>query len=535
MNYAAFSKPLDLNRRDDVRRVREVFEKADYQEESILLKLAAKSFNDVATLEPPYLDWKTRDRDPLSVLIRVFACNRPTTAAEFAEAVHPTPTEIWTGLGLVTIDGDDVKRGPQIMPYQGRYLLSDLAMATGTMVAADYVMGVSASTTNLANHMVRRPSRRTLDVGTGGGFQALAATPYSDYVVGTDINPRALNFAAFMAQLNDVDSKVEFRMGSFFEPVEGEKFDYIVSNPPFVISPETTLMFTQGGSELKSAGGPDAVSAYVAREAGKRLEEGGFCQMLTNWAIVEGEDWKQRLDTWFEGTDCDAWVLRDDVLPTDRYASTWLTPMHQADPVLFQRRYQEWMEYFEAHRIVSIGFGLVTLRKRSGAASHQRWFDNAATHRIGVVGYDASRQFELFDFLEALPDDRALLNHAFRLSPHVRIVQEMRPVADGLVPSTPFLIRQRGMGYRGDLDGTMVAFLSHCRAGRTLDEIIGALAPELGIERETLEGPILEIAAQMVQRGFLWPAELRDYDIPAHIFDVQKQPGWPPAASVGAE
>ena len=49
---------------------------------------------------------------------------------------------------------------------------------------------------------------------------------------------RALAFAAFNAALNGVGN-IEFREGSLLEPVTGERFDLIVSNPPYVISPES--------------------------------------------------------------------------------------------------------------------------------------------------------------------------------------------------------------------------------------------------------------------------------------------------------
>ena len=46
--------------------------------------------------------------------------------------------------------------------------------------------------------------------------------------------------------LNGV-ANIEFRAGSFFEPANGEQFDLVVSNPPYVISPETELIFRDSG------------------------------------------------------------------------------------------------------------------------------------------------------------------------------------------------------------------------------------------------------------------------------------------------
>ena len=76
----------------------------------------------------------------------------------------------------------------------------------------------------------------------------------------TDICERALNFAEMNARLNDI-TNIEFRAGSFFEPARGEKFDRIVSNPPFVISPASSFVYRDGGL------GSDGVSEHVVRTA----------------------------------------------------------------------------------------------------------------------------------------------------------------------------------------------------------------------------------------------------------------------------
>ena len=110
----------------------------------------------------------------------------------------------------------------------------------------------------LANLTVRRPVARALDVGTGNGIQALLASRHAEHVVATDVNERALAFARFNLALNGV-SNVELRQGSFLEPVEGERFDLVVANPPYVISPESSFVFRDSGL------GRDRVSELVVR------------------------------------------------------------------------------------------------------------------------------------------------------------------------------------------------------------------------------------------------------------------------------
>jgi release factor glutamine methyltransferase len=79
------------------------------------------------------------------------------------------------------------------------------------------------------------PAARTvLDIGSGSGCVAIALArnlPQAA-VVSVDISPEALLLARHNAALNDVN--VDFRQGSLFAPVEGEQFDLIVSNPPYI-------------------------------------------------------------------------------------------------------------------------------------------------------------------------------------------------------------------------------------------------------------------------------------------------------------
>ena len=139
------------------------------------------------------------------------------------------------------------------------------------------------------------PGDDGIDVGTGAGIHALLAASHADRVVATDTNPRALNFAWMNARLNGIEN-VSFRQGSFFEPVRHEKFDLIVSNPPFIISPESSLMFQNPGM------GGDAVSELIVRESPAHLNEGGCAVSLMSWHHENEDDWFERPCGWAAGS-----------------------------------------------------------------------------------------------------------------------------------------------------------------------------------------------------------------------------------------
>jgi HemK-related putative methylase len=73
-----------------------------------------------------------------------------------------------------------------------------------------------------------------LDMGTGSGVGAVFAAKYAGRVVAVDINPAAVRCAGINASINDAEGKVDVRHGDLFAPVQGEKFDLILFNPPFL-------------------------------------------------------------------------------------------------------------------------------------------------------------------------------------------------------------------------------------------------------------------------------------------------------------
>jgi len=80
---------------------------------------------------------------------------------------------------------------------------------------------------------------RIVDVGTGSGAIAVAlAHELPEAVVtATDVSAAALSVARENAARNGVVERIRFVEGDLLEPVAGEQFDIVVSNPPYV--PET--------------------------------------------------------------------------------------------------------------------------------------------------------------------------------------------------------------------------------------------------------------------------------------------------------
>jgi release factor glutamine methyltransferase len=77
------------------------------------------------------------------------------------------------------------------------------------------------------------PGMKVLDMGTGSGIGAIAAARRGADVVAVDISPEAVRCARINVLLNRVEDRVDVRCGDLFEPVQGERFDLVLFNPPF--------------------------------------------------------------------------------------------------------------------------------------------------------------------------------------------------------------------------------------------------------------------------------------------------------------
>ncbi|MSO75191.1 MAG: peptide chain release factor N(5)-glutamine methyltransferase [Alphaproteobacteria bacterium] len=114
----------------------------------------------------------------------------------------------------------------------------------------------------------REGAYRVLDLGTGTGCLLLALLSELPGAcgVGVDLSKEALDIAQGNARRLDLAARVAFRCGSWGEGLD-ERFDLIVSNPPYIAESEApTLPPDVASYEPKGAlfGGPDGLSAYRA-------------------------------------------------------------------------------------------------------------------------------------------------------------------------------------------------------------------------------------------------------------------------------
>ena len=79
---------------------------------------------------------------------------------------------------------------------------------------------------------------RCLDLCCGPGVQSLYSSSFSDHVVGVEINPVAAGLARLNAAMNGRSERVQIVVGDLYDPLEPQRFETIVANPPLLPVPD---------------------------------------------------------------------------------------------------------------------------------------------------------------------------------------------------------------------------------------------------------------------------------------------------------
>ena len=124
-----------------------------------------------------------------------------------------------------------------------------------------------------------KQSLRILDLCTGSGAIAISLSKIlNTQVFASDVSIKALKVAEKNNVMNN--TKVEFIESNLFEKINGEKFDIIVQNPPYIKNEEIKSLSKQVQNEpyIALAGGEDGLDFYrkIIDEAYKYINKNGY-------------------------------------------------------------------------------------------------------------------------------------------------------------------------------------------------------------------------------------------------------------------
>jgi len=429
----------------------------------------------------------TRDLDPLGTLIRLW-----WLGLAVPEGRTGLPVAELAAAGLIERDGDEVRATVHLQPWEtGGYLVSDRKVRPGDpALRPDHVVGAGGASANLAQLVTRRPVETALDLGTGCGVQVLHLAGRAERITATDVNPRALRLARLSWALSGVPD-VDARLGPGFEPVTGERFDLVVSNPPFVISPRGRFTYRETG-----AAGDDFCRDLV-RHAPRHLNPGGCCQILANWLHVKGEDWRDRVGGWLAATGCDGWAVQRDVQDPAEYVELWLRDAAEQGTPAYRERYDEWLGWLESLGVTGIGFGWITLRD-GGSLDPVVRVEELTTPVEQPVGGYVEEVLDAITTAHRIGTDE-LLDALLVTRPDVVEERVGPPGAED--PARIVLRQTRGLRRRAEVGTVEAALAGVCDGELPLRPLLAAIAELTGADPDALIGRADELRT-LIAEGF---------------------------------
>lgn len=459
-------------------------------------------------------------------------------------------------------------------------IASDWGELAGAIPGPDHVMPVGGATRTLAALAAYGADERVLDVGTGCGYHAILAALCGARVTATDVSARALGYARFNAAL--AGAEIDFRCGSLLEPVRGprfdpadavdsldslsaarERYDVVVSNPPFVITPEAARAdgvrtYRDGGRE------GDSLLAELVGELGGVLAPGGRAWMLGNWEIKASDaardrsfgsasdlscdaapdrpfdavpDWARGPAAWIPDG-LDAWVIQREVLAPPDYAEMWLrdggqTPRDRG----YEKAYAAWLDDFERRGVIGVGMGYISVRAPEeelgdwnagdwdAAGSNAGDWDAACLNAAGSNAEDSAkrrpwRRFEelsgpspidLHGYVEGVWAHRDLLRAGDSALLAARLAcrgVEHRLHAPG--QPEPFMLKLAQVaGFAAEVQVTsaVAGVVGACDGELTLGALCDAVAQLFGEPAEDVRTEVLPAVRELVGLGILISGE----------------------------
>ena len=399
------------------------------------------------------------------------------------------------------------------------YLASDFGTLTRPEVLdGDFVLGLGGAGRTLIEITPREAVTTAADIGTGCGIQALALALHADTVIATDISERALEFTRLNAKINGVGN-IETRQGSLLEPLQGKTVDLLVTNPPFVITPQAA----RGQFEYRDGGMPgDQLMRSLVRDIPHHLSDGGQAAMLGNWEVGQ-PDAEAGPSAWHKAAQDEAasadevavgtaaagqtslMVIEREQLSPTAYAHTWI---RDGGVVRASEKWNAdtaaWLDDFVSRGVEQISFGWMRFKRGAGGVPV------VAAHRVsGPLGANAAGVAASLDTRMAMlewlagAEDSEIADTAFVRGSDIVEHRHHTPGTEN--PSVIEMAQGTGFGQTLTVDTALAAFIGVADGTMTLRTVAGALAALLEVDSDKLCQQLVEQVRDILPLGFVYP------------------------------
>jgi carbamoyltransferase len=333
--------------------LRDRLKQLDYTESKICQLLGITSLQHIEPTHLHYYDRYVLPHSQLGDIIRLFLLRVAIPEICLQQIFGTGLFSTLCQLGILIPRGNAWAARIDLFDVDGLYIATDhrYMILPEDAIEENPIMYVGMDSIGLVHTAPRYSVDCVLDLCCGSGIQGLIASRYAKTVVSIDINPRAIRYARFNAQLNGVRN-IEFRLGNLYESVEG-RFDTILANPPFVPSPTQEFRFRDGGET-----GEDILSAIV-KGSDQYLTEKGHLFIVTD--LVNISTYQDKLRHWWRGGAADQLVLgtadRNDILFSVPHSHAAFSQSYEE----YRTELDRWLYNFHRAGLSTVNFGYILI------------------------------------------------------------------------------------------------------------------------------------------------------------------------------
>lgn len=301
-----------------------------------------------------YLRRCRTEASPRALLAELWILGRRVASSALEGLLGAGRVDTLVRRGILRRVQDETEARLDLYPCEGAWVFTDRMLSPTRSPYHVYELGKDSHA--LARVTPRRPVRRVLDLCTGSGIHAILSARHGEAVVGVDLNPRALDYARVNAAMNGVGDRCRFVRGDLYEAIGEETFDLIVSNPPWVPTPDRTMQMYRTGGETG-----EAVTRAIVEGLPAHLSTGGTLSLFTLYPIIRGEDYLGRVRAWLPSSGWGVLILQHAETSAEGFAR-----LHMAstpDIAAQVREFDRWMESYEALGIEKIGMASMLVRR----------------------------------------------------------------------------------------------------------------------------------------------------------------------------
>jgi SAM-dependent methyltransferase len=441
-----------------------------------------------------------RCADPVAYAMRLLMFFDPVTRDEAVEALGDRLIDSLLAVGFLQTRSDDLLTSPFTLN-----IVEELYMFCDDVRIGGYaVMGATRTTSVLcqAGYPVQ-PVGSVLDVGCGAGTAALvyAAAGRARRAIGVDVNPRALALARVNAAVNGV-ANVEFRLGDLFSSVENERFDLIVSNPPYIARPASVspTLFLHGGSR------GDELPVRLLGGLSARLSPGGRAVVLVEWPLTSDESLERRLRAALGSNDLSLLLIRFPPSDVDEYAAVYAAMAKSQLADDFEQHVAEFRNHMEREGIRSLRLTIAVIADTTSVGGGKCWTSTVDIPAESTNVVTSARIEGLIAARNILAGAEATLLSVNLEVPHGTVISQQQSFSGLGTARLCLHFRDAALAYPVELNSKALLLIKLVHEARTVGEGLEAFLAQIQQVGHGARSAALGVVRDALLRGLLEPA-----------------------------